>query len=114
MPRMIESGDPHMPLLRAPRQPLQDAISPRFLPYSRGLALSAQDGPSRHDAQMLNVRTVPADPYTVWRDRREAERRSSTLAEPSTPYNQFIRNEPTGAVQCQVLADIAPSARPIQ
>ena len=89
-----------MRLLRAPRQSLQDAISPRFIPYSRGLALSAQDGPSRHDAQMLNVRSVPVDPYTAWRDQREADRRSSAAAEPTTPYNQFMRNQPTGAVQC--------------
>ncbi len=81
-----------MPLLQAPRH--SNLSSPRYIPPSR--SLSGQDGPSRHDAQMLNVRTVPVDPYTVWRDRREADRRSSTVAEPTTPYNQFIRNEPTG------------------
>jgi hypothetical protein len=89
-----------MPLLRAPRHSLQDAISPRYVPYSRGLALSAQDAPSRHDAQMLNVRAVPADPYTVWRDQREADRRSSAVSEPTTPYHQFIRNQPTDGAQC--------------
>ena len=29
---------------------------------------------SRHDAQMLSGRAVPADPYTVWLKQREADR----------------------------------------
>jgi hypothetical protein len=31
--------------------------------------------PSRHDAEMLTARIIPADPYTTWLDERERERR---------------------------------------
>lgn len=45
----------------------------------RGIAQSAQDGPtrtaSRHDAQVLRPgRIIPADPYAVWLRQREADR----------------------------------------
>jgi hypothetical protein len=31
--------------------------------------------PSRHDAEMLRARIIPADPYMTWLDERERERR---------------------------------------
>jgi hypothetical protein len=68
--------------LRAPRHSLRHVSSAYYTPQSRRIELSAQYEPSRHDAQMLNVRTVPADPYMAWLDQREADRRSSTTAEP--------------------------------
>ena len=72
-----------MRLLRAPRHSLRNVSSPHYIPYSRNVELSAQGGPSRHDAQMLTARTVPADPYTAWFDQREADCRSSTVDEPT-------------------------------
>jgi hypothetical protein len=73
-----------MQLLQAPRHSLQHVSSPHYIARSRSIELSSQDGPdrtaSRHDAQMLTARSVPADPYTAWLDQREANRRSSTVA----------------------------------
>jgi hypothetical protein len=56
--------------------------------------LSAPYEPSRHDAGMLGGRSVPADPYAMWVDKREADRRVSVAAELTTPYGRFLRNEP--------------------
>jgi hypothetical protein len=69
--------------LRAPRHSLRHVSSSYYTPQARSIELSAEYEPSRHDAQMLDVRTVPADPYMAWLDQREAERRSSTTAEPT-------------------------------
>ena len=60
--------------------------------------LSARYEPSRHDAQMLTVRSVPADPYTTWLDQREADRRASVAAELTTPAGRFSRHDPTSAI----------------
>jgi hypothetical protein len=59
---------------------------------------SAQYEPSRHDAQMLTMRSVPADPYTTWLDQREADRRDPVAAQLTTPAGRFIRDEPASAV----------------
>ncbi len=72
-----------MRLLQAPRHSLRHASSPYYTPQSRSIELSAQYEPSRHDAQMLTTPTVPSDPYMAWLDKREAERRSSSVAEPT-------------------------------
>jgi hypothetical protein len=53
----------------------------------------AQDGTdyvaSRHDSHLLAARTVPADPYTAWLERREADRRSSAVAASTVPAGRF-------------------------
>ena len=72
-----------MRLLQVPRHSLRHASSSHYIPHSRTVELSAQYEPSRHDAQMLTARTVPADPYTAWLDQREADCRSSTVDEPT-------------------------------
>jgi hypothetical protein len=63
--------------LQALRHSLQNVSSTHYIAHPRSIALSV-DGldrtASRHDAQMLTARTVPADPYTVWLERREADR----------------------------------------
>ncbi len=65
--------------LQALKQTLQHSSSTDHIASPQGIALSAQDGPSRtasrHDAQVLRPgRIVPADPYTVWLRQREADR----------------------------------------
>ncbi len=59
---------------RVRRQPTQYGSLNHF-PRTRSLEACAEEGPSRHDAQMLTARIVPADPYKIWLDQREAERR---------------------------------------
>jgi hypothetical protein len=52
----------------------------------------AKDGievAGRHDSQMLASRAVPADPYTAWLERREADRRSSAVAASTVPVGRF-------------------------
>jgi hypothetical protein len=87
-----------MRLLQAPRHSLRHASSSHYIPHSRTVELSAQYEPSRHDAQILAARTVPTDPYTAWLEQREADRRSSAVAEAARPADQFSRNQPTSAV----------------
>lgn len=64
--------------LQALKHTLQHGSSTDGIANPRSIALSTQDGPSRtasrHDAQVLSGRIVPADPYTVWLDQREADR----------------------------------------
>jgi len=48
---------------------------------------------SRHDAQMLGARAVPADPYTVWLQQRESERRYATASAPARTSGRFARNQ---------------------
>ena len=61
------------------------------------LAKEVQDQmETRHDAQMLIARTVPADPYTTWLEQRDARRRFSGAAAPSAPARRFGRDRPTG------------------
>lgn len=64
--------------LRALKHSLQHTSSTDRIAHSRSIALSAQDGSnqtaSRHDAQVLTGRTLPADPYAVWLKQREADR----------------------------------------
>jgi hypothetical protein len=48
---------------------------------------------SRHDAQMLSARAVPADPYTAWLEERESERRYATVSAPARTSGRFARNQ---------------------
>ncbi|MGO9247148.1 MAG: hypothetical protein ACLQQB_10690 [Solirubrobacteraceae bacterium] len=56
---------------QAPRQ-----SSPRYIAEPWNIEISVRDAReqagSRHDAQMLTAGAVPADPYTVWLEQREA------------------------------------------
>ena|SRR5271166_4554741 len=54
------------------------------------IELSADDGPTRHDEQMLTACTVPADPYTAWLEKRDAERRPPAVRT-IRPTRQFGR-----------------------
>jgi hypothetical protein len=67
-----------MQLLRT-RRPSRQRISAANLSRSRRIEPPATDEPSRHDAQLLSSRSVPTDPYTVWLEEREAERRASSI-----------------------------------
>jgi hypothetical protein len=49
---------------------------------------------SRHDAQMLTARAVPADPYTAWLQERESERRGAIVSAPARRSGRFSRNQP--------------------
>jgi hypothetical protein len=57
--------------------------SPRLTEEQGTIKLSIQDvrdqTASRHDSRMLIERTVPADPYQVWLQRREDAGRSSAI-----------------------------------
>ena len=68
-----------------PRKRSLPVSSRHYIEHSWGIEVTGQDGPdqtaSRHDEQMLTARRVPVDPYRVWLDQREADRRSATAAE---------------------------------
>jgi hypothetical protein len=80
-----------MQLLRASR--------PRRSPSSHDALRSLSSEPfakdranqvaGRHDSQLLAARAVPADPYTAWLERREADRRSSAIAASTVPAGRF-------------------------
>jgi hypothetical protein len=65
-----------MQTLQAPRDSLQHVSSPRYIAEPWSIELSVRDAReqtgSRHDEQVLNARTVPADPYKIWLEQREA------------------------------------------
>jgi hypothetical protein len=52
---------------------------------------------SRHDAQMLTARAVPADPYTAWLQERESERGYGDVSAPARRSGRFVRNQPPRA-----------------
>jgi hypothetical protein len=59
-------------------------VSPRsYVERPWGIEVVAHNGPdltaSRHDEQMIMARRVPVDPYRVWLDQREADRRAATV-----------------------------------
>jgi hypothetical protein len=64
--------------LQALRHSLQHGSSTHHVARPQSIELSPQSGPgqtaSRHDAQVLTGRIVPADPYKVWLAQREADR----------------------------------------
>ncbi len=80
-----------MQLLQASR--LRHFSSSHDAPRSLSSEPFAKDGmdrvASRHDSQLLAARTVPADPYTAWLERREADRRSSAVAASTVPAGRF-------------------------
>ena len=67
-----------------------------YIEHSWGVEVTAQDGPDqtagRHDEQMLTARRVPVDPYRVWLDQREADRRSATGRELTKPADRLSRS----------------------
>ena len=64
--------------LQALRHSLQHVASTGRITRPQSIAAPAQDAPnltvSRHDADVFTRRIVPADPYAVWLQQREAER----------------------------------------
>ena len=64
--------------LQALRHSLQHGSSTHHIETPRSIDLSSQNGryqtAGRHDAQVLTGRIVPADPYRVWLEQREADR----------------------------------------
>jgi hypothetical protein len=52
-------------------------VDPRNIDLS--LREAWDEAGSRHDLQMYTGRTVPADPYTAWLERREGHRGSSAV-----------------------------------
>ena len=68
-----------MRLLQAHKRSLRNVASTYDIAHPQSIELTAQDcrdrTVSRHDAaQMFTARTAPADPYTAWLKRREADR----------------------------------------
>jgi len=67
-----------MQTMQAPGQ-----SSTRYVEDPWSIELSIRDAreqtASRHDERMITARTVPADPYTAWLERREADLCSSTV-----------------------------------
>jgi hypothetical protein len=80
--------------LQAFRNSLRNASPPDSTPDWTSFELTVEDGPSRHDAQMLTARTVPVDPYTAWLEKREAER---SAAAPAWPARRFTRAPLSGS-----------------
>ena len=64
--------------LQTLRHSLHHSASSHRITRPQGIQPSAQGDSnrtaSRHDAQVLARRTVPADPYTVWLEQRQADR----------------------------------------
>lgn len=64
--------------LQALRNSLHHGVSNDHLTRPQSIGPSARYDSnytaSRHEAQALPGRTVPADPYTVWLEQREADR----------------------------------------
>jgi hypothetical protein len=81
-----------------PRKQSLSVSSPRYIEHSWGIEVTPQGGPdqtaSRHDEQMLTARQLPVDPYRVWLDQREADRRSGTVAELTRPADRLSRRRP--------------------
>ncbi len=81
--------------LQAFRNSLRNVSPPDATADWNSFELTVEDGPSRHDAQMLTGRTVPVDPYTAWLEQREAERRAE--AAPAWPARRFSRAPRAGS-----------------
>ncbi len=81
-----------------PRERSLPVSSRHYIEHSWGIEVTAQHEPdqtaSRHDEQMLTARQVPVDPYRVWLDQREADRRSATVAELTRPADRLSRSGP--------------------
>ena len=64
--------------LQALRNSLHHGVSDDHVTHPQAIELSARGDSNRtagrHDAQVLIRRTVPADPYAVWLEQREADR----------------------------------------
>jgi hypothetical protein len=66
---------------------------------------------SRHDAQMLSGRAVPADPYTAWLEERESERRYGTVSAPARTSGRFARNQQALAPWDAMPVTLSPDSR---
>jgi hypothetical protein len=90
-----------MRLRQASRHSPQTVSPSRRDAHSSSVEPFSIDGPSRHDAQMLTARKLPADPYQAWLDEREANGRPSIpgelapFGEPSR-VAQLMQSRPTG------------------
>ncbi len=64
--------------LQTLRRSLQHVSFTGYFTRPQSIPAPAQDAPeltaSRHDAQVFTRRIVPADPYAVWLQQREADR----------------------------------------
>lgn len=73
-----------MQLLHTHRSPQEQASSTPFIARRQPIQSSAQiwqeQPETRHDAQMLTQRAIPADPYEAWLREREAERFRAEIA----------------------------------
>ena len=47
--------------------------SAAYTPLARSAATHRANEPSRHDAAIIDDRAVPADPFEVWLEHREAD-----------------------------------------
>jgi hypothetical protein len=65
---------------------------------------------SRHAAQMLTARAVPADPYTAWLQERESERRYGTVGAPARTSGRFARNQQALAPWDAMPVTLSPDA----
>jgi hypothetical protein len=69
-----------MQTLQAPSHSPQHVSSRHYIAEPWSVELSVRDAReqtgSRHDERMLAAHTVPADPYKVWLEQREADQRS--------------------------------------
>jgi hypothetical protein len=66
---------------------------------------------SRHDAQMLSARAVPADPYAAWLEERESERRYATVSGLARTGGRFSRNQPARAPWDAMPVTLSPDSR---
>jgi hypothetical protein len=66
---------------------------------------------SRHDAQMLTGRAVPADPYAAWLEERESERRYASVSAPARRSGRFTRNQPARAPWDAMPVTLSPDSR---
>jgi hypothetical protein len=66
---------------------------------------------SRHDAQMLTARAVPADPYAAWLEERESERGYGGVSAPATRSGRFARNQQALAPWDAMPVTLSPDSR---
>ena len=85
--------------------PRGDARSWRLGPYPEDAADQVE---SRHDSQMLNVRSVPVDPYTAWLDQHTASGFSQAVSAPVRRAGRITRRRSTKAPWESITVTLTP------
>jgi hypothetical protein len=108
--------------LRARRHALRHASSSEYIRQARSVAIFTSDerdqSESRHEPEAFGTRSVPADPYTAWLERRQADREREDpvrwVMRPRSLAGTAIRASAVAGQQtinCRDVRDRASSAR---